>query len=204
MAAGMDDAPPGRDFSLPARYFEDVYRANADPWGFATSPYEAAKYEATLAALPRDRYANAFEIGCSIGVLTERLAPCCDRLLAVDVIPAVLAQARERCALFPQVRFTAMSVPAAFPNERFDLIVLSEVGYYWSAADLDTAKTRIEHALLPGGHLVLVHWTPFVHDYPLTGDQVHEAFLKPDAGSPLIPLHGGRAERYRLDVLERR
>ncbi|MDQ3227231.1 MAG: nodulation S family protein, partial [Chloroflexota bacterium] len=155
-------------------------------------------------SLPQDRYTNAFEIGCSIGVLTERLAPRCDRLLAVDVVPGVLAQARQRCARFPQVRFAEMSVPATFPGEQFDLIVLSEIGYYWSATDLATAKQSIANALTPAGHLVLVHWTPFVHDYPLTGDQVHEAFLRQDARSPLSHLNGRREERYRLDVLERR
>ena len=65
--------------SLPATYFDDVYRANEDPWAFATSPYERAKYEATMAALPNERYANAFEIGCSIGVLSEMLARRCNR-----------------------------------------------------------------------------------------------------------------------------
>lgn len=200
----MGNDPSNQGSSLPPGYFEDVYRANADPWDFATSPYEAAKYDATLASLPRDRYVNAFEIGCSIGVLTERLAPRCERLLAVDVVPDVLAQARQRCARFPHVRFAEMPVPAGFPDERFDLIVLSEVGYYWSSTDLHAAKTRIENALTSGGHLVLVHWTPFVHDYPLTGDQVHEAFLSQEARSPLTHLHGCREERYRLDVLERR
>ena len=47
------DPAPG---SLPPGYFDDVYRANPDPWAFATSPYEAAKYDATLAALPNARY----------------------------------------------------------------------------------------------------------------------------------------------------
>ena len=200
----MPDTLQGAGASLPASYFEDVYRANADPWGFATSPYEAAKYDATLAALPRPRYASAFEIGCSIGVLTERLAPRFDTLLAVDVVPGVLAKARRRCARFPHVRFAEMSVPDAFPDERFDCILVSEVGYYWSAADLERARRQIADALLPGGHLVLVHWTPFVHDYPLTGDQVHDAFLDQGASSPLAHRHGHREARYRLDVLERR
>src|SRR6478609_8966907 len=65
---------PPMSTSLPPDYFERVYREADDPWRFASSPYEAAKYAATLAAVPRARYRNAFEIGCSIGVLTERLA----------------------------------------------------------------------------------------------------------------------------------
>lgn len=191
--------------SLGGEYFEAVYGADADPWGFETSPYEAAKYEATLAALPAPRYADAFEIGCSIGVLTARLAARCDRLLAVDLVPAVLARAAARCASLPQARFAQMSVPSAFPDLTFDLILLSEVGYYWSRADLDRARRLIVDALCPGGHLILVHWTPFVHDYPLTGDEVHEAFLGGEGGSDrLLHLEGLRAEHYRLDAFERR
>ena len=53
------------DKTLPPDYFDSVYAANADPWGFETSEYEAAKYHATLCALPRERYRHAFEIVCS-------------------------------------------------------------------------------------------------------------------------------------------
>ena len=70
--------------SLDRAYFDRVYEANADPWSFATSPYEYQKYQATMAALPQAHYTNAFEIGCSIGVLTQMLADRCDHLLAVD------------------------------------------------------------------------------------------------------------------------
>lgn len=189
--------------SLPPRYFEDVYRANDDPWSFATSSYEREKYEASVAALPRDRYRNGFEVGCSIGVLTQQLAVRCDALLSVDVVESVLDRARERCRNLPQARFQQMIVPDDFPDDIFDLVVLSEVGYYWSRQALQEAKARIAQALEPGGHLLLVHWTPFVHDYPLTGDQVHEAFLDTGDGLPLRHLAGTRAEKYRLDLLER-
>lgn len=191
--------------SLPPRYFEDVYGANDDPWGFETSPYERAKYAATLAALPRPRYRRAFEIGCSIGVLSERLARRCDDLLAVDVVPSVLARARARCREFPQARFAEMSVPVEFPEETFDLILVSEVGYYWGREDFTRAREQIVRALEPDGHLLLVHWTPAVHDYPLSGDEVHDRFLA-EAGphGRLRHLTGGREETYRLDLLERR
>lgn len=55
--------------SLPPDYFDVRYAADPDPWNFAGSPYERDKYAATLAALPRERYASALEVGCSIGVL---------------------------------------------------------------------------------------------------------------------------------------
>lgn len=192
--------------SLPASYFDAIYRASDDPWQFASSQYERDKYQATLAALPRTRYARAFEIGCSIGVLSSMLAQRCDRLLSVDASELPLKQARERLAAFPQVTVRQMSIPGQFPTEQFDLILMSEVGYYLTIDDLKRTQQLIINQLLPGGHVLLVHWTPFVPDYPLTGDQVHDSFLSLTVGDqpPLQHLLGQRAEQYRLDLFIRR
>ena len=191
--------------TLPATYFDDVYRANSDPWSFETSAYEREKYATTIAALPRPHYERAFEIGCSLGVLTEQLAPRCAHLLAIDIAEAPLVRARERCRHLPQVEFRQMSLPAEFPAAaRFDLVVLSEVAYYWARPDLERTTELLLAALEPGGHLLLVHWTPPVHDYPLTGDEVHEFFLsQAHTGGPLRHLAGQRHATYRLDLLER-
>ncbi len=190
--------------TLTPDYFDAVYTANDDPWQFATSPYERDKYAATLAALPRPMYESGFEIGCSIGVLTQQLAPRCRHLLAIDVNEAALTQARKRLADQPQVRLEQMVLPDEFPTESFDLILLSEVGYYWSMADLLKAQAKIMDHLQPGGHLLLVHWTPPVHDYPLTGDQVHDAFMaKTGTGQPLRHLLHKREDTYRLDLFDK-
>ncbi len=95
-------------------------------------------------------------------------------------------------------------MPDQFPDEQFDLILVSEVGYYWSWDDLALAQRRIIEHLEPGGHLLLVHWTPYVADYPLTGDQVHDAFLSGASdGNGLRHLVGSRQQTYRLDLFER-
>ncbi len=190
--------------TLAPGYFDDVYRANDDPWAFASSPYERQKYADILAALDQPHYERAFEIGCSIGVLTAQLAPRCGQLLSVDVSEAALAQARQRCAALPQVDLRRMQVPNEFPDGQFDLILLSEVGYYWSPADLARAADLMLAALPTGAHLLLVHWTPVVPDYPQTGDEVHEFFLeKASPAGPLRHLHGHRADKYRLDLFGR-
>lgn len=188
--------------SLPPSYFEQLYAADPDPWKFETSEYEAQKYAATLAALPKAEYRSAFEIGGSIGVLTEKLAPRCRSLLSVDVSPQAQARARDRCRHLTQVSFEIMQVPHQYPECTFDLTLVSEVGYYWGHQDLPKAQQLIARHLEPGGHLLLVHWTPKTRDYPLTGDQVHEAFLA-QVGSVFRSLVSQREERYRLDLLER-
>jgi len=188
---------PG-DPSLGSAYFEGLYAENPDPWNFSASPYERAKYDDTMKALGDGRFARGFEIGCSIGVLSLRLTERCDRLLCVDINESALVEARRRCAGSANVRFAEMNVPHDFPAERFDLVVVSEVAYYWSDDDLQVAIDKIAAATSGGGTVELVHFLPKVEDYARSGDAVHEAFL---GDRRFARISGTRAERYRIDVL---
>jgi len=193
---------PGKDVSmsdasLTPEYFEDLYAASADPWSFATSEYEARKYDATIEMLGTKAYERGLEIGCSIGVLTMRLATRCRELVSVDVSARALAAAAERCAGRTNLHFRQMVVPAEMPAGPFDLIVLSEVGYYWSDADLELARTRMTE-IGPGATVELVHFLPKVAEYVRDGDEVHQAFRNDPRFTTVRSL---RADRYRIDVL---
>ncbi|MBV9862151.1 MAG: methyltransferase domain-containing protein [Alphaproteobacteria bacterium] len=186
--------------TVPAEFFDALYREDPDPWDFATSDYERAKYAATLAALPSSRYRRGLEIGCSIGVLTRQLAGRCNALLGVDLSEAALAQARERCRDLDTVVLARMTIPRSLPNGRFDLIVISEVGYYWSRTDLAIMARFAAERLERGGHLVLVHWIEGGADKPLDGNEVHDRFL---AEPGLTALRDENRDPYRLTVLQR-
>jgi alkylation response protein AidB-like acyl-CoA dehydrogenase len=189
-----------RDDSVPPAYFDRIYQRTADPWQFETSAYEAGKYRQTLSVLPRPRYATALEVGCSIGVLTAQLAARADALLGVDVSEIALDAARRRCLSLPNVRLARMRIPDEEPTGCFELIVISEVAYYWQREDLDRAMLMLAAHQATGSHLLLVHHTNPVPDYPLTGDQVHDAWL---ARTEWRLLTRQRHEGYRLDLLER-
>ena len=146
------------DQSLGGDYFDALYARDPDPWGFRIRPYEAAKYDDTVAALEGRRFRRGVEIGCSIGELTGRLGPACDALLGVDIAEAALAQARRRNADAPHIQFARMTIPAQVPPGRFDLIVLSEVLYYFSVEDLARVARWVCGVLEPGGAALLVHW----------------------------------------------
>ncbi|RUS97541.1 hypothetical protein DSM106972_082780 [Dulcicalothrix desertica PCC 7102] len=188
--------------SLPPSYFETLYTTNPDPWQFETSEYEAKKYTNTINALAKPRYQSALEIGGSIGILTEKLAPYCDSLLSVEVSKIAQKQARTRCKKLSQVRFELMRIPEQFPQETFDLVLISEVGYYWCRKDLQKSQTLILKNLAKGGHLLLVHWTEYARDYPLNGNEVHDSFLEL-APTQLKHLKSQREQQYRLDLFER-
>lgn len=193
--------------SLDADFFNEMYQRNEDPWDFENSPYEREKYEATLRAIPNAVYENVFEIGCSNGVLSEKLARRCAHLLAVDASEIATGNARKRLADYPSVEVREMIIPIDFPNENFDLILFSEVGYFLSSEDLTVARDKMIGALSPKGHLLMVHWTPVVEEFPLTGDEVHELFIRSAGGEisdPLIHLYGRREDQYRLDLFEKK
>ncbi|MGH8900036.1 MAG: SAM-dependent methyltransferase [Egibacteraceae bacterium] len=171
-------------------YFEAVYSSKRDPFGFETSPYEAAKYARSLAALGDRRFARALEVGCSIGVFTAMLAPHCVELVAVDISTLAVARARERLAGVPGVRVERRTLPEQMPQGPFDLIVCAKVLCYWGREVLTDGIERFRAALAPGGSFLAVHCRP--HD----GDKVH-ATLSSDLGFPCVvsavePL-------YRLD-----
>ena len=187
--------------SLAPAYFDQLYATKADPWEFASSAYEAQKYAATLDALPRPQYENALEIGCSIGVFTAQLAPRCNHLLAVDVSAAALTQARRRCAGFFHVKFENRDIAAEFPKGTFDLILVSEVAYYFALPVLLSLRAKLAAALNPGGHLLLVHFTGLTN-YPLSANTVHETFLQWE-GTFWRRIFSRVAAEYRLDLLEK-
>jgi SAM-dependent methyltransferase len=171
---GPGSAGSGAD-TLGPGYFDAMYQAASDPWGFQERWYERRKYAISLALLPAERYHIAFEPGCSIGVFTDLLAPRCDELLSCDVAAAATRAAAERTRRRPQVRVEQRDLPGQWPAGRFDLIVFSELLYYFGDHDLGQLLTDAEAALQPGGTLLAVHWRHPVADYPRTGDDVHRA-----------------------------
>lgn len=191
-----------RERSIEPAWFEALFEQQGDPWQFETSDYEHAKYDHTLASLPRAHYGSAFEVGCANGVLTQRLAPRCDALLAIDVSPTALAAAHARCADLHQVRFEQRQMPGDAPAQSFDLIVLSEVIYYWDQGDLGRSAEYLRDHVNKGGDMLLVHWTGDT-DYPMSGDGAVER-LRSLLGDAIDVIGAERRERYRLDLFRRR
>lgn len=191
-----------RDETLPVSYFETLYARSPDPWGFATSAYEADKYVATLAALPRPSYARALEVGCSIGILTDRLASRCSSLLAVEPVETALASARTTNAHHAHVRFAAAFIPGDWPDGRFDLVLLSEVLDYLGRKDLEAVVESLAHSVEPEGDVVLVHWVGKKAGAAAHPDEASEILIHA-AEAFLRPLRQERNAQYRLDVLRR-
>lgn len=202
-------AEPPRDPAVPARasdstvgqaYFDDMYDRHDDPWGFDSRWYEKRKRNALLAALPRSRYRATFEAGCSTGALTVRLAERSDRVLAVDLAAAALDRARRRMPHETNVELRRGILPGDWPAGTFDLVVLSEVAYYWAGADLGRGLSAAVASLSTDGHLVACHWRHPVAEYPRSGDSVHAALA---GRGDLVRLVRHEEEDFLLEVFAR-
>jgi len=158
----------------PGAYFDRLHRERLTSWEQQGNFYEHRKRSIVMATLPRDRYRSCFEPGCSTGLLTELLAARCEEVLAADVSEAVLEETVDRLAQTPGVRIERRLLPLEWPEGRsFDLIVLSDLGYYLDEVSLDHLVVAAAASLSPGGTLLACHWRHPVADSSLTGDMVH-------------------------------
>jgi protein-L-isoaspartate O-methyltransferase len=180
--------------------FEDMYRRSRDPWNFSRSDYERGRYAATLDALLRRSYRRAFEPGCSIGELTARLARRCAHVVATDVAPSAVALACERCRKLRNVDVYQADLANGPPQGPFDLIVMSEVGYYFEPRMLVAIAIATAAQLEAGGEFVAVHWLGHSDDHVLAGDEVHGLLTN---HLPLEWIKGQRHPGYRIDTWKR-
>lgn len=169
--AETDTGPEGPSRSQAS--FDDHYREHPDGWNFG-SWYEERKRQVLLAALPRPRYGSVLELGCATGVLAGRLAERSDDVLGIDIAEAPLVVARRQA---PSARFERHTLPEEWPVGTFDLIVVSEVGYYLSAPDLERLIDQILGSVAPGGSIVACHWRHPDDHAATSADLVHERLL---------------------------
>ncbi len=187
---------------VPDAYFDRMYAASADPWQLQERWYEKRKFAITLALLPQPRYRHAFEPGCSVGVLTEQLVGRCDHVTATDVVPAALDATDRRlrhAGLRDHITLLRRSLDEAWPSTDFDLVVLSEVGYYLKEDALREMLDRELPRLAPAATVVSAHWRHRVADYPMTGDHTNDVV----AATPGLHLIGGyRDDDVAIDVFD--
>lgn len=176
--------------------FESKYQEKPDPWEFATSAYELGRYQAIVRALSRPSYDCIYEPGCSVGVLTQLLSRMAGRVVATDFAPRAVAEARRRCAGLQNVAIEVADVRSYRPAPRPDLILLSEIGYYFSLRKLRSVGLFLAKQLAPRGELLAAHWLGESEDHVLHGHEVHREL---QAVLPLAWVHGSSHEGFRID-----
>ena len=141
-----------------------VFRRGADPYQYATSPYERTRFERMAGLLAGRRFRRALEVGCAEGYFTRSLAGFCDQVTALDLSEAALYRARQLVGQ-PHVEWVQANVRTWQPEKSYDLMVMAEVLYYLPAPtkgpSYEKAFTlfleRLLSRLEPGGRLLLAH-----------------------------------------------
>jgi predicted TPR repeat methyltransferase len=104
----------------------------------------------------------ALDLGCGIGRLTEALAPELNHVTGVDISPAMIAHARERCAAHANVTLRVSSGRdlSDCVDESLDLILAADVFPYLVQVSPELVASHIREAarvLRPGGSLVILN-----------------------------------------------
>ena len=156
-------------------YMNWMYSQTDDPWHIRDSWYERRKRAVVLASLPHQRYARGFEPGCSNGAVTELLADRCDLLVSADMHQRAVDATRAATAGRGNVDVRRLFLPAEFPAETFDLVVLSEIGYFFTPSAWKDLVTATTESLVPPAVVLACHWLhPFAERTAGT-DSIHGA-----------------------------
>jgi len=190
-------APETPEAVVGPAHFDAMFRDSDDPWQFRTRWYEARKRSLTLACLPSRRFESAYEPGCANGELSAELALRCERLLVTDGSARAVDLARDRLAAMSHVEVRQAWLPAAWPEESFDLIVISELGYFLAPDALDALAAKALQSLRSGGCVLACHWRRAIAGCTLDGDAVHQR-LERQLG--LHRLTQVQEADFRLDV----
>lgn len=164
--------------SLDAQYFADLYAGNDDPWAFRTRWYERRKRDLAMASLPSQCYGRVFEPACANGELSVLLAERCASLLCQDIDATAVRLARQRLAGVDHARVEQGHLPGDWPGGQFDLVVLSEIGYYLDPTDWLQVIEQSVACLAGDGGLLACHWRHPIAGCPQDGGQVHALLAK--------------------------
>ena len=144
-----------------ARAFFDGLWADGDPWELDGSELDQRRYARQVELLADRRYSRALEIGCGAAAFTERLAPVCDELVALDVSRHAIERARAEEGVGNVEFRLANAMELDLEQEgTWDLIVLAETAYYlgwlypmfelgWLAHSLHEATGRAADCFSP-------------------------------------------------------
>lgn len=153
--------------------FDEMYDDGPDPWNNLASFYEQRRRALITAMLGSARYRRVLELGCADGFLTSALVARADEVHSFDTSARAISAARANA---PAATVHQGDLPSAITEAHgeFDLIVLSEVGYFLTAIELLATLRRARSVLAPGGELLLCHWQHPTNRVPLDGVLVHE------------------------------
>ncbi|MFL5013179.1 glycosyltransferase [Rhizobium sp.] len=203
-------------------YWEELF-SQVDPWDYRNN-YETVKYLQTLSLLDDRRFSNGLELACAEGTFTRMLASRVDNLLATDISASAVARAASLQDHDSAEAYRQLNLLRDELEGPYDLIVCSEVLYYFENREkLRQIVDKIAGSLRTGGWFVTAHPNLLIdrphetgfgwpHEFGAVGigemfDQHPDLTLSVEAKSPLYRIqrfekveHGGFLEPTRVEV----
>ncbi|KAA0970720.1 methyltransferase domain-containing protein [Aureimonas fodinaquatilis] len=183
--------------------FEKLFRASGDPWNYRSSRFEAIKRRHLIQACGSRKAGRALEVACANGETSRALLPHCLTLTAVDGAPTALAEARRLTNPNLRIQYRYAVLPQDTPRGPFDLIVVSEIAYYLSTRALNQLIKALEHALAPGGRIVILHHLVPFDDAARLPELAHGKMRQAFSRS-MIKVFMKRCSRYEVVAFVRR
>ena len=124
---------------------------------------------------------NILDFGCGTGLLTEKMAPFANRILAVDSsekMISVLKDKRLKNVITLAVNLSEETMRAnEFLQVKFDLIVASSVCAF--LPDFEKTLRLLKTLLTPNGHFVQWDWLETIKDpgFGFTNNRIESAFI---------------------------
>jgi 2-polyprenyl-3-methyl-5-hydroxy-6-metoxy-1,4-benzoquinol methylase len=161
--------------------FDRIYLEHGDVWSYRTSPDERVKYDLILSMVLRYRRGDhaALDVGCSIGVLSARLAQHFDKVIAVDVSLEALRLAEQDLATLHNVETKIGDVRAFDLGMIFDVIICAGMLRYVAEHESDAVCRRIAKHLTKNGVLVVEYssefrqWDEYLKRHFVQLDEMH-------------------------------
>ena len=170
---GNDPMSDREDVSKRMRDHYEAFWKQGDPWDLERSGLDAYRYQRQAALVSDRRYARVLDVGCGAGQFTRLLADMSDELLALDIAPAAVECARQKCADKRNVSLLATNVMEFDPVAEgpWDLVVMSEtiycLGWLYPLFDIGWLVSRFHAALRGDGRFLLVNTLGLETDYLL-------------------------------------
>ena len=168
--------------SQPGRSAQSQFGRLARAYGASRTHAQAGALASAASMLSDRRYGTAMDIGAGPGFTAFAVADRCERVIATDVTPEMLEQARtlrsERGAPHTQlVLAAAESLPCR--DDSLDLITCRTAAHHF--LDVDGWLNEVCRALAPGGELILIDTispddaeaTAWMHDIEIWRDPSH-------------------------------
>jgi len=152
---GSGHATPAMTETYVRRLF-DQYAARYDAALTEHLSYRApallhAAIEPAMPAAGRFRFASALDLGCGTGLAGAAFRGIADRLVGVDLSPAMIAQAARK-GLYDRLVTGDLNdflEETASKGEKYQLVIAADVFVYVN--DLAPIFTAVAHVLMPGG-----------------------------------------------------